>query len=129
MVIRRPTWAVSFVLGLIVCVLASSQAFAQDGDQPSFFSSVVKRVALDPTTYAPSIIAYDATMRDWDSSQPFFQNGLYVERNARFTVSGRPNDVAVDYATGKQLILKDAIGNFEMSLVNNVANALFEQME
>lgn len=122
---RRLTFA---ILLAAVCVLGASQASAQDGDQSSFFGPLVKRVVLDPTTYAPSIITYDATMRDWNSSQPFFRSGLFVERNPRFTVSGRPNDVPLDYAAGKRQILMDAFANLEISVVNNAADAVFERM-
>ncbi len=88
------------VLGLLLLVqvllLTPWTAAAQDTGRSSFLVDVAKQVVLDPTTYAPSLIGYDATQRDWATSQPFFRNG-YLERNPRFTVSGLPNDVAVSY--------------------------------
>src|SRR5450759_3800844 len=92
--------------------------FAQDQEHVSFVADVAKHVVLDPTTYAPAIIAYDSTMRDWNSSQPFFQNG-YAEHNPFFTVSGLPNDRAVSYTVGKQMIVRDLFTNLEVSAVNN----------
>src|SRR5262245_65105373 len=88
-------------------------------EQPSLLGDTVKKVVLDPTTYAPAVIAYDATMRDWNTSQPFFRNG-YFERNERFTLSGLPNDRPVSYDVGQRRILNDAFVTIEMSLINNV---------
>ena len=87
----------------------------------------MKSVIFDPTTYAPAIIAYDATMRDWNTSQPFFRAG-YVEHNERFTLTGRPNDLPMSYEDGQRRILTDALVNLQMSIVNNVADRLFERM-
>jgi hypothetical protein len=100
---------------------------AQTTEQPSFLGDTFKRVILDPTTYAPAAIAYDATMRDWKTSQPFFTNG-YFEHNERFTISGLPNDRPVSYGVGRQRILSDALVTLQMSLANNVADQIFERM-
>ena len=115
-------------LATVVAALLAlpSSAIAQDREQPSWVKDVLKRVVLDPTTYAPAVIAYDATMRDWNSSQPFFKAG-FVEQNDRFTVSGFSNDAPVDYGTGKRRILADAFGNLPMSIVNNVGVAVFDR--
>ena len=83
-------------------------------------------MVFDPTTYAPAIIAYDATMRDWKTSQPFFRNG-FMEHNSRFTISGRANDVPVSYAEGKKRILADAAANLGMSALNNFTGRVFER--
>src|SRR5437870_2126724 len=89
---RRSTAKVLFA-GLLT-ILTPLGVSAQE--QPSFLSDTFKRVILDPTTYAPSVIAYDATMRDWNSSQVFFRNG-YFEHNERYTLTGRPNDAPMSY--------------------------------
>ena len=121
-------WSRTSVAILIAATVALPlRVSAQTADQPSFLGDTFKRVILDPTTYAPAAIAYDATMRDWNSSQPFFLNG-YFEHNERFTLSGLPNDRPVSYAVGRQRILSDALVNLEMSLVNNVADQMFERM-
>src|SRR5262249_33715572 len=97
---RRHGTAQRKLLGVVLLVGVFSYATpltvrAQEVKGPSWsFGSFVKDVTLDPTTYAPAIIAYDATVRDWNSSQPFFRNG-FLEQNARFTVSGQANDTAV----------------------------------
>jgi hypothetical protein len=107
--------------------LQSFSAAAQDQRQSSPpLTTIVKQVVLDPTTYAPAAIAYDATIRDWNSSQPFFRNG-FMELNPRFTVSGLPNDVPVSYSEGKRRILSDAVGNLGLSLVNNFTERALER--
>jgi len=121
---RQSTVWVLATLMFLLPLRASAQTPEQ---QPSFLGDAFKRVILDPTTYAPAVIAYDATMRDWNSSQPFFRNG-YFERNERFTVSGLPNDRPVSYDVGRQRILSDAFVNLQLSLANNVADQLFERM-
>jgi hypothetical protein len=121
---RRSTWYAGLVALVILLPLRAS---AQNPDQPSFLGDTFKRVILDPTTYAPAVIAYEGTMRDWNTSQPFFRNG-YVERNERFTLSGLPNDRPVSYDAGRQRILSDAFINLQMSLAHNAADQVFERM-
>ena len=119
----RPATVVTFtaLIGILIPLPVAAQ------EQPSPIADTVKRVVFDPTTYAPALIAYDATMRDWNTSQPSFRNG-FVEHNERFTLTGRPNDVPVSYEVGRQRILSDALLNLQMSIVNNVADQLFERM-
>ena len=120
---RRRT---SIVL-LAFVVLVPVRAFAQSSDQSSLLADTFKRVVFDPTTYAPAIVAYDATMRDWNSSQAFFRNG-YFERNERFTINGRPDNAPISYAAGRNQILTDALINLQISVANNVADQVFERM-
>jgi hypothetical protein len=121
---RRPTLSALLVA---LTILLPQYVSAQTQEQPSLLGDTFKRVILDPTTYAPAAIAYDATMRDWNTSQPFFRNG-YFERNERFTISGLPNDRPMSYDAGRQRILSDAFVNLQMSLANNVADQLFERL-
>ena len=114
------------LLAGLLCV-ATSNATAQEQEQSSFAGTMVKQVLLDPTTYAPSIIAYDATMRDWNTSQPFFRNG-FMEHNSRYTLSGRADDFPLPYADGKKRILADAAANLGMSALNNLTGRVFERM-
>jgi len=51
-----------------------------------------------------------------------------VEHNPRFTVSGRSDDTAIDDEAGKRLILADAIGNLQRSLLNNVSMRVLERL-
>ena len=102
-------------------------AIAQDRAERPFIADVITRVVLDPTTYAPAVLAYDATMRDWRTSQPFFQHGFY-ESNARFTISGLPNDVAVSYGAGQRMIRADALESLKRSAVNNLAEQIIERV-
>src|SRR5213593_4224614 len=111
----------------IAIVLMPVYTSAQEAKEGSAVGDIFKRVVFDPTTYAPAVIAYDATMRDWNTSQPFFRNG-YFEGNERFTLSGVPNDRPVSYVVGRQRILSDAFLNMQMSLANNVADQVFERL-
>jgi hypothetical protein len=107
--------------------VGTSNAIAQDRERSPLAGSLVKQVLLDPTTYAPAIIAYDATMRDWNTSQPFFRAG-FMEHNSRFTISGKANDFPLAYADGKKRILADAATTLGMSALNNVTGRVFERV-
>lgn len=114
-------------LVVITMILASAQfAFAQDEKRPSGVGDVVKGVFFDPTTYAPALISYHATMRDWNTSQPFFQNG-FVEHNQRFTVTGRPDDTALSYMIGRKQIVKDTVTTFGFTAAQNATSRLVER--
>src|SRR5881628_1285044 len=102
MLTRQQRWAwrsISCLLVAALLVVLPEAASAQDGDRSSFVGDIAKRVVFDPTTYAPALIAYGATIHDWNTSQPLFRNG-FVEHNPRFTLSGRSDDVALGYAAG-----------------------------
>ena len=111
---------------LIVCLLLiPSVANAQERER-SVFGHAFKMAVLDPTTWTPAIVTYDGTMRDWQSSQPFFQRG-YVEQNARFTRSGRSGDVAISYGAGRDQILRDSLSVLAVSAVHNFGTQLIEE--
>ena len=119
---------VPFVLmAALFCSAASSTALAQDQEKPSLASDLAKQTLLDPTTYGPALFTYTATMRDWNTSQPFFQQG-YLEHNPRFTLSGRRDDIAIGYNEGRHRILMDAIGVLQISLVNNVTSRVIDRV-
>ena len=125
---RVQGWTRQCVTALtLAIVLMPAYASAQETTGGSAAGNIFKRVVLDPTTYAPAIIAYDGTMRDWNTSQPFFRNG-YFERNERFTLSGLPNDRPVSYEVGRKRILSDAFVTVEMSLINNFTGQVFERV-
>lgn len=129
MVTRQQHWLRVLTTSAILTVplvLATAQfASAQEADRPSAIADIVKGVVFDPTTYGPALISYDATMRDWKTSQPFFRNG-FVERNARFTVSGRSNDTAVSYTVGRNQIVRDTLTTFGTSAVQNLTSRIVE---
>jgi hypothetical protein len=114
--------------GLVVAVfiLSAASAFTQDRTGASFVPDLIKSVMFDPTTYVPAIVAWESTRLDWQTSQVFFQHG-FLEQNARFTVSGRANDTAVDYAAGNRLIVTDAFMNLAGSVANNVTDRVIER--
>jgi hypothetical protein len=113
-------------LAMIVSV-SPSHAAAQNADRPSFAGKIAKQVLFDPTTYLPAIIAYDASIRDWNTSQPFFQSG-FLERNPRYTISGSPYDAPLSYSDGRRRIVFDAMTTLGSSVVHNTAERTFERM-
>ena len=118
--------ATSAIITVLLVLTTARYVSAQEQERSSAVADIFKGVVFDPTTYAPALISYDATMRDWNTSQPFFRNG-YFERNARFTVSGRPNDSAVSYTVGKNQILRDTLTTFGTSAVQNLSSRLVER--
>ena len=108
-------------------MLMASPLSAQEATQAPFVSDVARKVLLDPTTYAPAVLAWAATRLDWGSSQVFFQNG-FVEHNARFTISGRADDAAISYRAGNRQILLDAVANLQVSLLNNASERVIERL-
>jgi hypothetical protein len=126
---RQHKWLRGLASSIAICLvvlLNAPLAFAQDGEQSSGFAEVVKGVVFDPTTYAPAAISYDATMRDWNTSQIFFRNG-FVEHNPRFTMTGRPDGRAISYDAGRSLILKDTLRTFAISAAQNATSRIVEQ--
>jgi len=93
---------------------------------PSTFGHALKFTVLDPTTYAAPALYYDATLRDWNTSQLFFRNG-FVERNPRFTLSGLPGDTPLSYGAGRVQIAKDAFAVLGVSAVHNFSSQLLQQ--
>ena len=114
------------LLAMLMLCGSSSHVAAQVESKGAFLANIAKSVVLDPTTYASAVVSYDATARDWKTSQPFFQHG-YFEKNARFTISGRPNDLPVSYGEGNHRILMDTLGNLQVAIVNNVVDRIVER--
>ena len=129
--VRRPRVAMACSLVAAMLLVSAAPASAQDqstdrGERSSFLLETAKAVALDHTTYAPALFYYGTTRLDWNSSQVFFRHGM-VEHNERFTISGRPDDVAISYGAGNKLIATDTLTILQMSAVNNVTNNLIER--
>jgi len=120
-------WRRHLAVLTLFALFGTWSASAQDRVNELTVPSVLKQVLLDPTTYVPTIVAWQATRLDWQSSQPFFQNGWF-ERNARFTVSGRSNDTPITYAEGNRQILVDAVANIQLSLINNISARVTERL-
>lgn len=115
---------------LLIAAIVGLPRAADAQEQPESKSSlagVLRKVALDPTTYAPAVLSYDATMRDWNTSQVFFAHG-YREWNERFTISGLPNDLPVSYETGRQRILKDTLVTLQISAMHGFASYALEEL-
>jgi hypothetical protein len=112
---------------VIALAMLASSVSAQDSRRTSFASDLVKQVFLDPTTYAPTILAWEATRLDWQSSQVFFKHG-WLESNPRFTISGRSEDTAIGYAAGNRQILRDSLSNLQLSLANNLSERITERL-
>jgi hypothetical protein len=114
---------------LVALIVAAPRCtFAADETGISMSARVLKSTILDPTTYAPAIIFYDATTKDWNTSQPFFEAG-YLEHNARFTLSGRPDDVPISFNDGQSKIMRDSLQLFALSAAHNaVSHAVVESL-
>jgi len=117
--------AVAFAVTSAVLMSMSSVARAQnDQDQaPSSLTQAIKFTLIDPTTYVPGIFNYQASMRDWQTSQVFFRNG-FGEHSSEFTVSGLPNGIPIDYGAGRARILRDSLEIVALSAGQNVATRL-----
>lgn len=109
-----------------VLLVAPPSIRAQEG-APAIVLDVARKVLIDPTTYAPAVISFEAMSQDWKTSQVLFDHG-WLEANQRFTISGRPNDLPVTYDTGKRRIRSDALTVLQYSVVNNVAAAVGERL-
>ena len=107
--------------------LTPVSAFAQEDGARSFAWEVARAALLDPTTYAPALISYEAMRQDWKTSQIMFANG-WVEQNPRFTVSGKPNDSPVSYDAGTKRIRRAALTVLQYSAANNVGTLVFERL-
>jgi hypothetical protein len=126
--IGRAQLRVLLVVGLALAsvIAASAQEHPYDVDT-ALVREVVRRVAVDPTTYAPTIVVHTARQLDWSSSQPLFALG-YVEANPRYTTTGLPAGPPVPYAVGNRRIVGDTVGLLAKSAVNNTASAVIERM-
>jgi len=96
-------------------------------ERPWSFWRTTKQIALDPTTYAPAIISYEATKLDWDTSQVFFRNG-FVEANPRFTMDGTPNSAPMAYGRGDRKIMMDTLQILGGSMANNFIERSMESV-
>jgi hypothetical protein len=119
----------SILFGVAAFLLAApragvAQSGTPDSDRP-LLREVASRVALDPTTYGPTVVVYTARQLDWSSSQALFTHG-YLEANPRYTVSGRPNDAPIGYAAGNRRIARETLGLFGWSAANNATAATIE---
>jgi hypothetical protein len=123
---------------LVICLVvlagfsaSASEALAQGqfrnevSDRP-LLSEVAKRVAWDPTTYAPTILVYTTRQLDWNTSQPLFRMG-YFETHPGYTRSGLSPDVPVSYAEGNRRIRRQTTILFGRSLANNAICAGIER--
>ncbi|PWT80971.1 MAG: hypothetical protein C5B57_11385 [Blastocatellia bacterium] len=131
MLTRQQRTLSSRVAVVIALCCLSSTTWAQEPEQSpsqrsSFLWDATKHTLFDPTTYAPAALNYDATVRDWTTSQLLFRHG-FLEHNPRFTISGLPNDAPVSYSEGNRRILSDAITNFGLSFASNFTSRIVER--
>jgi hypothetical protein len=112
-------WRAAIVVMVLALVPVAASGQAREASRPVVWD-VAREVLLDPTTYAPAVISYEAIQWDWKTSQVLFTHG-WVEANPRFTISGRANDVPVTYAAGRRIIRGTALTILQYSVVNNVA--------
>ena len=118
-------WQVAIVL--IVLGLVPGEVWAQSEERRPFGWDVARSVLIDPTTYVPAVLSHEAMRRDWKTSQVLFAHG-WVEMNPRFTVSGLPNDVPVDYQEGTSRIHRASLTILYHSALNNVGAQVTERL-
>ena len=119
--------AMKRLLLLSMMMLTPVTASAQAETDTNMFWDVTKAVVFDPTTYAPATLSYTSMKMDWDSSQTLFRHG-WVEQNHRFTISGRPNDLPLSFASGNDKIRHMALLHLQESIINNTAANVFERV-
>jgi len=88
---------------------------------------LARSVLIDPTTYAPAALSYGAQRLDWKTSRVLLDHG-WLEQNPRFTVSGRPNDVAISYAAGNRKIRQEALVQLQQSVTANLVIGIGERV-
>jgi hypothetical protein len=111
----------------IVLVLVPGSVLGQSDERRPFAWDVARAVLIDPTTYAPAVISYEAMGRDWKTSQVLFAHG-WLEKNPRFTRSGRADDTPVDYSEGANRIRGVALTVLQYSALNNVGVRVAERL-
>ena len=124
--LKQRSFTLIFVL-LFLALFAPSIARAQDEGHSNVVLDLTKAVLFDPTTYAPATLSYTSQRMDWKTSQALFNAG-WVEHNARFTVSGRPDDKPISFAAGNKQIRRDALAHLQESVVNNLSTQIFERV-
>jgi hypothetical protein len=114
------------ILVLSIACFAPCAASAQTESKPNIVLDVAKSVLFDPTTYAPAALSYTSQRMDWNSSQVLFNAG-WMEHNARYTVSGRPDARPLGYDAGLGRIRGDALVILQDSVLNNIGAQVFER--
>ncbi len=115
------------VAGLVLWLLPAMVAGQTAEPSRPVAWDVARGVLIDPTTYAPALISHEAMSRDWKTSQVLFAHG-WLERNPRFTVSGRPDDIAISYEAGNRIIHRESLRLLQYSLLNNAASGIGERL-
>jgi hypothetical protein len=117
-------WIFLFVLAV---VFTPRVVIAQESGRPNVAVDLAKAVLLDPTTYTPATLSYTSQRMDWKTSQVLFNAG-WLEHNARFTMSGRPDSTPISFEDGNRQIRRDALAHLQESMVNNLSTQIFERV-
>jgi hypothetical protein len=117
-------WIFLFVFAV---VFTPNVVSAQESGRSNVAVDLAKAVLLDPTTYAPATLSYASQRMDWKTSQVLFNAG-WLEHNARFTVSGRPDSAPISFEAGNSQIRRDALAHLQESMVNNLSTQIFERV-
>src|SRR4051812_48875377 len=104
---RKQHFLMWIFLALFSIVLTPNAARAQEPGRSNLALDLTKAVLFDPTTYAPATLSYTSQRMDWKTSQVLFDAG-WVEHNARYTVTGRPDGKPISFAAGNAQIRHDA---------------------
>jgi hypothetical protein len=117
----------TLLFGALALLLIAPSASGQAEPSRPFAWDVARAVLIDPTTYVPAIVSNEAMMRDWKTSQVLFAHGWH-EANARFTITGLPQDVPVSYDEGRRRIHQISWKVFQYSALNNTAAGIAERL-
>jgi len=55
-------------------------------------------------------------------------NAGWMEHNARYTVTGRPDSRPISFEAGNRQIRRDALAHLQESMVNNLSTQIFERV-
>lgn len=117
----------ALLVGALALLLVPPSASGQAEPPRPFAWDVARAVLIDPTTYVPAIVAHEAMMNDWKTSQVLFAHG-WREVNPRYTVTGLPNDVPVSYEEGKDRIRGASLNVLWFSVLNNTLAGVGERL-
>lgn len=118
----------SLIGGVLLAALALAPLAARAQETPRpFVWDLARGVLIDPTTYAPAALSYTAQHLDWKTSRVLLDRG-WLEQNPRFTVTGRPNDVAISHAAGNRKIRQETLARLGQSVTVNLGIGIGERI-
>lgn len=114
-----------FLVALVLCFFwATAPVSAQD---KLSFGQLTRQVLTDPTTWAPVALFWTAAEGDWNSSYNLFRSGKYIEKNPRFTLSGKSPDTPIGFWVGARKNAAFTAQELGWSVVSNAGIRVSER--